>query len=72
MIEAVGREFLVEYWAIVERCMKPKDAVGVVQVITIPETRKYLNCLYSVTAIDMIAMQGMTGTYARSISFVNG
>ncbi|KAL5635822.1 hypothetical protein ACGC1H_004573 [Rhizoctonia solani] len=39
MIEAVGREFLTEYWGIVERCMKPKNSVGVVQVITIPETR---------------------------------
>ncbi|KEP53013.1 cyclopropane-fatty-acyl-phospholipid synthase [Rhizoctonia solani 123E] len=39
MIEAVGREFLTEYWAIVERCMKPKNSVGVVQVITIPEPR---------------------------------
>ncbi|KAH7340623.1 CFS1-like protein [Rhizoctonia solani] len=39
MIEAVGREFLIEYWAIVERCMKSKNSVGVVQVITIPEPR---------------------------------
>ncbi|CUA75126.1 cyclopropane-fatty-acyl-phospholipid synthase [Rhizoctonia solani] len=39
VIEAVGREFLTEYWAIVERCMKPNNSVGVVQVITIPEPR---------------------------------
>ncbi|CEL52062.1 cyclopropane-fatty-acyl-phospholipid synthase [Rhizoctonia solani AG-1 IB] len=39
MIEAVGREFLTEYWAIVERCMKTDNSVGVVQVITIPEPR---------------------------------
>ncbi|KAG9119661.1 hypothetical protein FRC07_005209 [Ceratobasidium sp. 392] len=37
MIEAVGLEFLSTYWGVVERCMKPRDAVGVVQVITIPE-----------------------------------
>ncbi|KAG9082916.1 hypothetical protein FS749_006474, partial [Ceratobasidium sp. UAMH 11750] len=37
MIEAVGLEFLPTYWGVVERCMKPRDAVGVVQVITIPE-----------------------------------
>ncbi|ELU43980.1 CFS1-like protein [Rhizoctonia solani AG-1 IA] len=42
MIEAVGREFLKEYWAIVERCMKPENSVGVVQVITIPEPREYI------------------------------
>lgn len=40
MIEAVGREFLNEYWSIVERCMKARDSVGVVQVITIPEPRE--------------------------------
>ncbi|KAF8610373.1 CFS1-like protein [Ceratobasidium sp. AG-I] len=39
MIEAVGREFLNQYWTIVERCMKERDSVGVVQVITIPEPR---------------------------------
>ncbi|KAG9078557.1 hypothetical protein FS749_009402, partial [Ceratobasidium sp. UAMH 11750] len=39
MIEAVGLEFLPTYWGVVERCMKPRDAVGVVQVITIPEPR---------------------------------
>jgi cyclopropane-fatty-acyl-phospholipid synthase len=40
MIEAVGLEFLPTYWGVVEQCMKPRDAVGVVQVITIPEPRK--------------------------------
>ncbi|QRV86399.1 cyclopropane-fatty-acyl-phospholipid synthase [Ceratobasidium sp. AG-Ba] len=39
MIEAVGLEFLPTYWGVVERCMKSRDAVGVVQVITIPEPR---------------------------------
>lgn len=39
MIEAVGAEFLARYWQTVDWAMKSKDAVGVVQVITIPEAR---------------------------------
>ncbi|KAF8710274.1 cellobiose dehydrogenase, partial [Rhizoctonia solani] len=58
MIEAVGREFLKEYWAIVERCMKPENSVGVVQVITIPEPR--------------VGVQDTNGIFARLISFGNG
>ena len=37
MIEAVGKEFLEEYWRVVDWAMKKEGAVGVVQVITIPE-----------------------------------
>ena len=37
MIEAIGRQFLDVYWRIVDRALKKKNAVGVVQVITIPE-----------------------------------
>ncbi|KAF9071211.1 S-adenosyl-L-methionine-dependent methyltransferase [Rhodocollybia butyracea] len=39
MIEAVGREFLETYWRQVDWALKDKNAVGVVQVITIPEAR---------------------------------
>ncbi|KAF8968978.1 CFS1-like protein [Flammula alnicola] len=39
MIEAVGREFLDEYWRVVDWAMERKGAVGVVQVINIPEAR---------------------------------
>jgi cyclopropane-fatty-acyl-phospholipid synthase len=42
MIEAVGKEFLETYWNIVNWALKEKDAVGVVQVITIPEASKFL------------------------------
>jgi cyclopropane-fatty-acyl-phospholipid synthase len=37
MIEAVGREFLEEYWKVVDWAMEKKGAMGVVQVITLPE-----------------------------------
>ncbi|KAG8807746.1 hypothetical protein FRC17_004282, partial [Serendipita sp. 399] len=37
MIEAVGKEFLEEYWRCVHWALKEKDAMGTVQVITIPE-----------------------------------
>ncbi|CCA73014.1 related to cyclopropane-fatty-acyl-phospholipid synthase [Serendipita indica DSM 11827] len=39
MIEAVGKEFLEEYWRCVSWALKDKDAMGCVQVITIPEAR---------------------------------
>ncbi|KAJ7600817.1 CFS1-like protein [Mycena floridula] len=39
MIEAVGAEFLETYWKTLDWALKAKDAVGVVQVITIPEAR---------------------------------
>ncbi|KAJ3521939.1 hypothetical protein NM688_g8948 [Phlebia brevispora] len=39
MIENVGREFIEEYWAITDWAMKPCEAIGVVQVITMPEAR---------------------------------
>lgn len=41
MIEAVGREFLETYWQKVNWALKNKDAIGVVQVITIPEASQY-------------------------------
>ena len=40
VIEAIGRQFLDVYWRIVDRVLKKKNAVGVVQVITIPEASK--------------------------------
>jgi cyclopropane-fatty-acyl-phospholipid synthase len=40
MIEAVGKEFLKKYWSVVDWALKTKGAVGVVQVITIPEPSK--------------------------------
>ncbi|KAF7299608.1 hypothetical protein HMN09_00966200 [Mycena chlorophos] len=39
MIEAVGQEFLVKYWEVVDWAMKKEGGVGCVQVITIPEAR---------------------------------
>lgn len=46
MIEAVGREFLETYWQKVNWALKKKDAVGVVQVITIPEASQCLKIQY--------------------------
>ncbi|KAJ6621848.1 CFS1-like protein [Mycena sp. CBHHK59/15] len=39
MIEAVGSEFLVDYWKTVDWALKRVGGVGCVQVITIPEAR---------------------------------
>jgi cyclopropane-fatty-acyl-phospholipid synthase len=40
MIENIGKDFITEYWDVVDWALKPKTAVGVVQVITMPEARK--------------------------------
>ncbi|KAJ6590067.1 CFS1-like protein [Mycena vulgaris] len=39
MIENVGKDFVAEYWKVVDWAMKPTTGVGVVQVITVPEAR---------------------------------
>ncbi|KIY71193.1 CFS1-like protein [Cylindrobasidium torrendii FP15055 ss-10] len=39
MIEAVGQEFIPTYWKQVDWALKSQNAIGVVQVITIPEAR---------------------------------
>jgi cyclopropane-fatty-acyl-phospholipid synthase len=67
MIEAVGREFLTEYWAIVERCMKTDNSVGVVQVITIPEPRRYTYCL---SRRGLIRDVSGYDRYIREIDFI--
>lgn len=44
MMEAIGREFMEGFWGVVEGAMRGgsgADAVGVVQVITIPEAREF-------------------------------
>lgn len=71
MVEAVGREFLEEYWEIIERCMKPKNSVGVLQSSTMPEPRKCI-CNISLGEFAYFIIQGTNSTVARLISFVNG
>ncbi|KAJ7641185.1 CFS1-like protein [Roridomyces roridus] len=39
MIEHVGKEFFEEYWAVADWALNPETGVGVVQGITIPESR---------------------------------
>lgn len=40
MVEAVGLENMDAYWAAIDRVLKRKNAAGVIQGITIPETRQ--------------------------------
>ncbi|KAI0269931.1 cyclopropane-fatty-acyl-phospholipid synthase [Gloeopeniophorella convolvens] len=39
MVEAVGLENIPAYWAAIDRALKPREAAGVIQGITIPEAR---------------------------------
>ncbi|KIM24907.1 hypothetical protein M408DRAFT_316976 [Serendipita vermifera MAFF 305830] len=58
MIEAVGREFLEGYWTIVDWALKKENAMGVVQVITIPE------------AIDFIRKWIFPGGFLPTVNFL--
>ncbi|KZT23480.1 CFS1-like protein [Neolentinus lepideus HHB14362 ss-1] len=39
MVEAVGGEYLAEYWSVIDWALRPRTGVGVIQGITIPESR---------------------------------
>jgi len=41
MMEAVGREYMDTFWERMDWALKPKDSVGVVQCITLPEARTF-------------------------------
>lgn len=41
MMEAVGREYMDTFWGQMNWAMKPQNAVGVVQCITLPEARTF-------------------------------
>lgn len=47
MIENVGKDFIREYWSVVDWALKPITARGVVQVITMPEASEYCPALHS-------------------------
>lgn len=39
MVEAVGGEYLEDYWGVIDWAMKPRTGAGVIQGITLPESR---------------------------------
>ena len=44
MMEHVGKDFLKEYWSVVDYALKPCTGTGVVQVISLPEARESCSC----------------------------
>ncbi|CAK5284066.1 unnamed protein product [Mycena citricolor] len=66
MIEAVGSEFLAGYWKTLDWALKPVDAVGCVQVITIPEARfeRYMQ------EIDFIRKWIFPGGFLPTLTFL--
>ena len=42
MMEHVGKNFIPEYWRVVDWALKEDSAIGMVQVISTPESRAYL------------------------------
>jgi cyclopropane-fatty-acyl-phospholipid synthase len=58
MMEAVGREYMDTFWEQMNWALKPKNSVGVVQCITLPEARSFpspssMNC-YSYLADHVV------------------
>ncbi len=68
MIENVGQEFMTTYWAKIDWALKKKNAVGVVQVITIPEARECDSATISQSKSDLFDI-GFE-RYIREIDFI--
>ncbi|KAF5366586.1 hypothetical protein D9758_008938 [Tetrapyrgos nigripes] len=58
MMEHVGKDYLSEYWSMVDWVLKPQDGVGVVQVMTIPEARIPA---YDQSGVDFVQKWGTGG-----------
>ncbi|QRV92947.1 cyclopropane-fatty-acyl-phospholipid synthase [Ceratobasidium sp. AG-Ba] len=71
MVEAVGLEFLPTYWGVVEKCMKPKEAVGVIQSSTMPEPRK-LPTSDDISTMTSVHTQDIQITSKESTLSANG
>ncbi|KAI9070092.1 cyclopropane-fatty-acyl-phospholipid synthase [Trametes sanguinea] len=68
MMEHVGQEFIEDFWRVLDWAMKPKSAVGVVQVITMPEARA---ASYDSAGVDFIQKWVLfPGGYLPSLHFL--
>lgn len=59
MIEAVGKEFLSEYFKVIDWALKPENGVAVIQGITIPEARELSS--HKLTASTVKQFQATSG-----------
>ncbi|KAK7033855.1 Mycolic acid cyclopropane synthetase [Favolaschia claudopus] len=66
MVENVGKDFISKYWEVVDWAMNRSTAVGVVQIITVPEARiqKYDE------GADFIQKWVFPGCYIPSVAFL--
>jgi cyclopropane-fatty-acyl-phospholipid synthase len=72
MIEAVGREFMEDYWRVADWALQKKDAVGVVQVITIPEASGCFALFLPFLGCNGNVSQDSSSTSEKLTLFVNG
>ena len=72
MIEAVGREFMEDYWRVADWALQKKGAVGVVQVITIPEASGCFALFLPFSGCNGSISQDSSSTSEKLILFVNG
>jgi cyclopropane fatty-acyl-phospholipid synthase-like methyltransferase len=58
MIEHVGKQFFTEYWAVADWALKPDTGVGVVQGITIPDSRTTIMFSLFVQPVSDVGARG--------------
>ena len=67
MIENVGKDFIPEYWRVVDWALKEDNAIGMVQVISMPESRMYQVPLF---LLFLFRIWIGVSSYDRHIDFV--
>lgn len=73
MMEAVGREYMDTFWKQMNWALKPKSGVGVVQCITLPETRTLSSVFPTLYLfLNHTAFQVSVHTATTSILYKNG
>lgn len=68
MIENVGKDFISEYWRVVDWALKEDTAIGMVQVITMPESRMYH--AFPFFLIFLFTDDIGTPSYDRDVDFI--
>jgi cyclopropane-fatty-acyl-phospholipid synthase len=67
MIEHVGKDFFIEYWAVADWALKPDTGVGVVQGISIPEART--TAIFAFLISPSITFVSGVTSYDASVDF---
>lgn len=67
MVDHVDKQFIPEFWSVVDWALKPRTGVGVVQVISMPEARIPA---YDKSGLDFIQKWIFPGCYIPSLCYM--